>query len=226
MDYEYSNIDGDKRGPSEGHWWLWRANFIGAVLAGSILIAALSSMATFGVMISFKAYSAQQLSCGQTLDEPDTPRQFSCGETFDEAHQRGCTFDPLTLSWLHPKCSLYGQEEFLEVSKNSTNLTWRYYEDKGGSHELGNYEALSDLLPESEYWMTQEQHLHHCMWMLMRAHDAAITPGKRLDSKSASQEHTLHCLEMMVKHASIGLGDRLAQVVVKGHSRDIGWAAC
>lgn len=207
MGYEYTSIDEDRRERS----WLWRATFIGTVLIGAILIAALSSVATIGVMTWDKISRA--------------PKQFSCGETFDEAHQRGCTFDPLTLTWLHPECSLYGSQEF-QISQTSKNSTWEYWEDKGGSLELGGYEALSLLPPGTSYWMTQEQHLNHCMWMLSRAHDAAITPGKRLDSKSSSPEHARHCLDMLVELASIGTGEKLSQVIVKGWSKDIGWTAC
>ncbi|KAK3613805.1 hypothetical protein LTR22_028005, partial [Elasticomyces elasticus] len=149
MDYEYTSIDGDRR----GRWWLWRASFMGAVLAGAILIAALSSVATFGVLTS-SVRTSGVITSGKVSG---APKQFSCGETFDEAHQRGCKFDPMTLTWLHPECSLAGSQEF-QIASNST---WTYWEDKGGSHELGGYEALELLPPGTSYWMTQEQHLYH-----------------------------------------------------------------
>lgn len=224
MDYKYTSIDEDRRARS--HSWSWRAGVIGAVVTGAALVAAVSSLTTFVIMTSAGGQRPQQFSCGETLDEvPSTPR-FSCGETFDEAHQRGCTFDALTLTWLPPQCSTYGAKEFLEISKSSGNGTWQYWEEKGGSNELGGFEALSYLPTGSSYWTTQEEHLHHCMWMLMRVHDAATTPGKRLDSRSSSYEHTKHCLDMLVEQASIGAGEKLSQVIVNGRSLDIGWTAC
>lgn len=208
MDYKYTSIDKDRRERPRDT----RLGFLGAILIVAILSAALSSMATFIVMTSIKVEKHQQ--------------QFSCGETFDEAHQRGCTFDPLTLTWLHPKCSQFGQKEFLEISKTSSNGSWEYWEDSAGLHELGGYETLSYLSAGSSYYTTQEEHLHHCMWMLMRVHDAATNPGKHLDSKSGSYEHTKHCLEMLVEQAKLGAGDSLFQVNVEGLSMDIGWTAC
>jgi hypothetical protein len=220
MDYKYERIDEDRR----ERLWLWKTQFLGAVLLGAAAIAALSSVATVGVMKSLQAQVSRQLCDKDPLVEP--PKQYSCGESFDEAHQRGCTFDALTLTWLHPKCSQYGQKEYLEVSKTSINGSWQFWDDKSGTHELGGYEALT-YLPEGEsYWTTQQEHLHHCMWMLMRVHDAATTPGKRLDTKSGSFEHTKHCLEMLVEQATIGAGENISHINVKGRSMDIGWAAC
>lgn len=214
MDYKYTSVDEDSRGRSS----LWRKEVVGA-----LLIAALSSMATFGVMTTFGVKTTFDVT---TSAKVDMPHQFSCGESFDEAHQRGCTFDALTRSWLHPKCSLYGQQEFKESSKNSSTGSWQYWEDMGGLHHIGNYEALSYLPAGSTYWMTQEEHFHHCMWMLLRIHDAATTPGKRLDSRTSSPEHTMHCLEMLVEYASIGAGEKLSQTIVKAFTLDIGWSAC
>jgi len=221
MDYKYTSIDEDRRPKEGGRWWLWRAQFIGTVLIGAALIAALSSVATLGVI---KIHRPQQFSCSETSEEAH--QQFSCGETFDEAHQRGCTFDALTLTWLHPKCSQYGSQEFLEIAKNSSNGSWQYWDDKSALHELGGYQALSYLPDGATYWTTQEEHLYHCKWMLMRVYDAATTPGKRLDSKSGSHEHTEHCLDMLVEQAIIGAGEKLSQVIVNGRSMDIGWTAC
>lgn len=207
MDYKYASIEENRRRSP----WPWRVAAIGAVLMAAILIAVLSSLATIHLM---------------TPVEHDSPKQFSCGETLDEAHQRGCTFDALTLSWLHPKCSIYGHQQFLEIPKNSSAGTWQYWKDEGGSQEIGNYEAVSMLPPRSRYWTTQEQHLDHCKWMLARIHDAATTPGKRLDTKTASHEHTMHCLEVLVEAAKVGVGEKLSSVIVHGETVDIGWPAC
>lgn len=206
MDYKYTSIDEERR----GRCWPWKRELIAAVL-----IAALSSMATFGVMTSVKAMQGNA--------KVHRSQQFSCGETFDEAHQRGCTFDALTLAWLHPKCSQYGAQEFQETSGNDS---WQYWEDESGLHELGGYEALSHLPGGSSYWTTTEAHLYHCQWLLLRIHDAATTPGKLLDSKSSSYEHTKHCLDVLVEQARIGVGEKLSQVSANGTLVDIGWTVC
>ena len=221
MDYKYTSIDEDRQPIEAGRWWLWKAQFIATLLVGAALIAALSSAATLGVI---KTHNSQLAPCGETPKEAH--QQYSCGETLDEAHQRGCTFDALTLTWLHPKCSQYGAQEFQDVSKNSTFGSWRYWDDKSALHELGGFQALSYLPDGAMYWTTQEAHFHHCKWMLMRVYDAATTADKRLDSKSGSREHTEHCLDMLVAQAIIGAGEKLSQVTVGGRSMDIGWTAC
>lgn len=203
MDYKYISID-EENLEKGGHWWPWKREIISA-----ILIAALSSIATFGIisLLSVK------------IPESD---QFTCGKTFAEAHQRGCIFDPLTLTWLPPECSQHGQQEFLEASGNGT---WHYWEDPDGLLELGTYEALSHLSPGTHYYTTQEQHLNHCMWMLLRVHDA-LTHGKRLSTRTISYEHSKHCLGMLVEEAKIGVGEKLTQVNVKGTAPDVGFSVC
>jgi hypothetical protein len=209
MDYKYTSIEEERR----GRGWTWKRELIAAVLIAT-LSSALSSMATFGVMTSVKAIQGN-------AKEEHRSQQFSCGETFDEAHQRGCTWDALTLTWLHPKCSLYGAQEFQQIGNGS----WQYWADPSGLHELGGYQALSFLPAGSNYYTTSEAHLYHCEWMLLRVHDAATT-GKLLDTKSMSHEHTRHCLDVLVDAARIGFGENLTQVRAEGDIYDIGWNAC
>ena len=219
MDYKYSRIDEERdeaRRAQWSLWWLWRANFIGAVLLGATLIAALSSLATVGVI---------NMTSRTSSTESELPKQYSCGESFDEAHQRGCKFDSLSLTWLHPKCSQYGQEEF-HNSGVTSNDTWEYWEKKGGGHVIGGYEAVALLAPGSFYWTTQEHHLYHCVWMLRRIHDAAVNPGKRLDAESSSAEHAKHCVDMLGKWAAVGVADTLTDITIKGVAMDIGMNAC
>ena len=41
------------------------------------------------------------------------PPRLDCGLSLEEAHAKGCTFDPLSKSWLPAECPRYGMEEYL-----------------------------------------------------------------------------------------------------------------
>lgn len=199
MDYKYASIDGAKR----RRWWLWRWDIVSAIL----ITAVLSSMATLGIVLL------------PSLKVPKESHDLACGETFEEAHLHGCTFDALSVSWLRPECSRHGLQEFLEASGNET---WRYWKDEDGLFEIPTYEALSHLPPGSIYWTTQKEHLYHCMWMVLRLHDA-LDHGTRPDRVAKHYGHAKHCLNMMVEQAKLGLGENLNRIQISG---DTGFNVC
>lgn len=200
MDYDYSSIDEAKhkyRRP-------WRRAVIAAILA-----AALSTIAILG----FTSWT-----WFRTLE----PHKFTCGETLEDAHQRGCIFDSLTLTWLHPECSFHGHQEFLETSGNKT---WHFWQDKHGTVEYASYQSLSLLPPGTTYYVTQGEHLNHCMWNMLRVHDALLN-GKRLDAVTSKYQHSKHCLSMLVEQATFGDKEDLAKVSVAGRTGRIGFNSC
>ena len=224
MNYDYTSLHSEQREKGQAYDRSWKK--VALVVLAIILTAVLSSMATVGIMTSGTLHRLQTAS-----PRPDSSLEassrFSCGETRDEAQRRGCTFDAITLSWLHPGCSKFGHQEFLDVSVASHNGSqWQYWEDRDGLKQLDGYAALSNLSPGSIYWTTSEAHLYHCVWMIWRVYDAAMT-GKRLDAKKASShEHMEHCLKVLADHASIGLGDSLTQIEASGHVHGVGWNSC
>lgn len=205
MDYKYTSIDNTSE-TRPRHWWLsWRREINLAILA-----AILSSMATIGItlLLSHKSMQSQPLSCGTT---------------FEEAHSHGCTFDALTLTWLRPECSQHGNEEFLEATGKET---WRYWEEKkDGIVELGDYQSLAYLPPGSLYLATYEQYLTHCMWILLRVHDA-LEYGKRLDFRSISYEHSKDCLGLLLTEAKRGVGANLTQLSTHAVANEIEYGVC
>ena len=102
---------------------------------------------------------------------------------------------------------------------------WQYWEDIDGRKEIESYEALAYLPPGSKYWTTSEAHLYHCVWMMWRIYDAAMT-GQRLDRKASSHEHVKHCMDILAEQASIGLGESLSQIQADGHVYEVGWNSC
>lgn len=205
MDYKYTSID-DTSETRQGHWWSsWRKEIVSA-----ILIAILSSAATFGI--------ASLLSDRGVQSQP-----VSCGKTFEEAHAHGCTFDALTLTWLRPECSQHGNKEFLDAAGNET---WRYWEEStNGLVELGHYESLAYLAPGSLYLATYDQYLTHCMWILLRVHHA-LEYGQRLDFQSISYEHSKDCLDLLLKEAKRGVGENLTQLSTHAVANEIDYGVC
>lgn len=200
MDYEYSSINERKHSYRKP----WRRAVIVAILTASSLAV---------VILGFVSWKNLRVS------EPD---DFTCGETLEEARQRGCTFDSLTLTWLHPACSLHGHKEFLE---SSGNKTWQFWEDKHGSVEHASYESLSLLPPGTTYYVTQGEHLNHCMWNMLRVHDALVN-GRRLDVVTSKYHHSKHCLSMLVEQATFGVKEDLAEISVAGRTGKIGFNSC
>ena len=200
-DYKYASMNEPNSWPQR----LLRWTVISAIVLLILMIAAF-----FGIT---------SLQASRSPED----RPVSCGNTFEEARDHGCTFDPLTLTWLRPECSLHGQKEF---SESSGHDAWRYWEDKGGSLvEIGGYESLAYLAPGTRYLATYEQFLHHCMWILLRVHHA-LEYGERLDFKTISYEHSKDCLGLLLKEAKAGVGANLTRLSTRAEAPEIGYGVC
>lgn len=206
MDYKYTSI-ADNSETRRAHWWQLSRREIISV----IIIAILSSVATIGI--------TSLLSVRGTQLKP-----LSCGKTFEEASSHGCTFDALTLTWLRPECSQFGNDEF---SKSAGNATWRYWKEevKDGLVELGHFDSLAYLPPGSLYMSTYEQYLNHCMWILLRVHNA-LEYGKRLDYQSISYEHSKDCLNLLLTEAKRGVSENLTQLSTHAVANEIDYGVC
>lgn len=113
-------------------------------------------------------------------------RRYTCGETIEEAVGRGCTFDPLTVTWLPAQCSRAGTDEFLAAKRNDNSL-WKYYLDGNGTAEVAN---LGSRLGDRIYWTTKGEHLSHCAYILIRGAEA-----------QQSGHHTRHCALFLLEAA-------------------------
>lgn len=127
-----------------------------------------------------------------------TPRkEHSCGTTVEEAKVRGCTFDPLTVSWLPTQCSREGYKQFHEFSlKNSL----QYYRDNQSISEIIGPEALSERGGTIGYWTTTGEHLAHCAFIFLRLH-AAMDRALRVDNTALNPLHTSHCVDYLLEAA-------------------------
>lgn len=137
-------------------------------------------------------------------------RQFSCGDSIEEAKTRGCSFDPLNVTWLPHQCSRAATEEFLQANGNDT---WHYYYNQGGSTEVYD---LGSSLGDRIYWTTQGEHLTHCAYILIRAAEAAHS-GQRTDHTSGAMHHTRHCALFLLENSK--LSSHFNEVVTAGNVR-------
>lgn len=105
-----------------------------------------------------------------TLQSTPVVKEYHCGKTKEEAIARGCTFDPLTVSWLPQECSRRQTDEFwadAPITKdNFTNeyeARWRYYD----WDLTERYDGLADLPVYAgvhTYRSTLGEHITHCAY--------------------------------------------------------------
>lgn len=206
MDYTYTSITDTSR-TRRADWWQFSRRDIILV----VLVSILSSAATIGITSLLPEGGEQSQS-------------FGCGKTFEEAKLHGCTFDALTLTWLRPECSIFANDEF---SKSAGNETWQYWREEanGDLVELGPYDSLAYLPPGSLYLATHEQFLTHCVWILLRVHNA-LEYGKRLDFQSISYDHSKDCLSLLLTEAKRGAGENLTQLSTHAVANEIDYGVC
>lgn len=121
-------------------------------------------------------------------------RQYTCGDTIEEAKTRGCSYDPLTLTWLPWQCSREGAAGFATAEDGHA---FHYYADR---HKATEIHDLGSRLGTNIYWSTAGEHLAHCAFIIIRKATSQET-GEPLDHLSASLHHTRHCALMLLEAA-------------------------
>jgi hypothetical protein len=118
-----------------------------------------------------------------------TPARLHCGNSTAEAISRGCTFDPVTVTWLPKECPRDVVDEFLE---SSNAQRYRYWFDLKGEHEIIGYDNLS-MTHDHFYYTTQREHAAHCAFVMLRSYHV-MRRGDRVDQMSDDPHHWHHCL--------------------------------
>jgi hypothetical protein len=116
--------------------------------------------------------------------------KYPCGETAAEAQAKGCVFDIMTMAWQSPEChdpDLY--EEFMMQHPWETE----FYADAQGTIPL----SVEQISQEGQVsWTTRRYFVYHCVFAYKGLH-RAWQRGWRIDSNSASSEHTEVCARVM-----------------------------
>ncbi|KAL9109183.1 MAG: hypothetical protein Q9227_006108 [Pyrenula ochraceoflavens] len=121
------------------------------------------------------------------------PPIYDCGNSTAEAHANGCVFDRLTVSWQPVACSRAETDTWLAYAGDAA---YNYYLDREGKELLTEHQ-LSHL-GETWYWSTMREHLSHCLYLMLRFHDAA-GKGERVDSIAANPHHARHCVKNVLR---------------------------
>ena len=118
----------------------------------------------------------------------DHPRHHvtnTCGGSIEDATAKGCSFDPMSFSWLPPDC--YDQElidQFLQLRD------WTWYINDNGTQAARKEDVLAGKY--DHLYVTDAYHQFHCTYMWRKLHRAVLRDGL-VDSYIGSYKHTAHC---------------------------------
>jgi hypothetical protein len=118
-----------------------------------------------------------------------TPKEH-CGKSREEAISHGCSFDPISTTWLPASCSRKWTEEFLNVSGVGF-----YAADGSDAHEID----LSAQPINSTYLISRGQHVAHCLYLFLRMIDA---PKGVPTTIASSSSHRDHCARMIIQEST------------------------
>ncbi|CAG8971667.1 hypothetical protein HYALB_00003135 [Hymenoscyphus albidus] len=115
-----------------------------------------------------------------------------CGSSSSSARSKGCIFDLMLTSWVHPDCS---DPELMENYLSAHNYSW--FSDKALTQPLS-----SEYMRKGTYvemYTDNYYHFAHCgyAWeMQMRKWRS----GRPIDSVLWGYHHTVHCATALVNH--------------------------
>ncbi|KAJ5055174.1 hypothetical protein J3E72DRAFT_175452, partial [Bipolaris maydis] len=121
-------------------------------------------------------------------------QKYNCGNSIEDAIAKGCSYDPLTLTWLPKPCSREGAADFATANNGNS---FYYYTDR---HKTSKILDLGSRLGTNIYWSTAGEHLAHCAFIIIRK-AAAEENNEPLDHLSSSFHHTRHCALMLLEAA-------------------------
>lgn len=166
--------------------------FLGLTTMAAIL--ALSSAFT-----TTKSSHARKMPDAPNGSDPTTglPLSWShgdCGNSPEHAVARGCRYSIVLHAWLPKSCLAEADEE--DTRSMYKDSEW-YYESASGRNltmeelHAGDYEYFTTTI---------DWHFTHCMYVWKRLHRVMLDPSQELDSYTASDHHTNHCVHMIGGH--------------------------
>ncbi len=179
-EYEYQPVPDPGPEPSlpkaRASWWPSRRDCILVAVAG-----VLAGLLTFLAVRGPWPWPRQTAHVRQ-----------DCGNSSAEALAQGCTFDPLTFTWLPARCPRDMLNEFLDYSGREP---WKYWMDKAGTVPVRD--DYQEVLQGTWYWTTNAEHLTHCVFMVLRYYKITER-GETPDRLTMSYGHTKHCLMLLL----------------------------
>ena len=131
-----------------------------------------------------------------------------CGTSAEEARARGCVFEVTGFSWVTRDCyDPETEQDFLEhIATNDIKL----YRDYNFTIEIPMDEVR--LGNGDGYYVYQEYHAVHCMFLIQKMHKAFIL-GKPLDGYTMPFSHTKHCIRQALLPPGARNNDHQASVI-------------
>ena len=114
---------------------------------------------------------------------PATLLRRPCGNSSAEAKSLGCEFDVISFCWLPEECL---DRELTEEFRQAGD--WRYYTDLNKTSQISEEEFGNN---EKTVFLTNELHVAHCAFDLMKFH-RALANGRKIHSEQRLS-HTHHC---------------------------------
>lgn len=115
--------------------------------------------------------------------------------TASDATTRGCVYDIISGSWVHPEC----HDAELEAEFLAHQPPWKWWADEQRTQEVSVDElrATGGLNPTG-YFVTPEYHDYHCAYTWRKLH-RAIEGSGLIDEHIGGMRHTNHCSSTMYR---------------------------
>ena len=126
-------------------------------------------------------------------------RTLHCGNNTTDARALGCQFDSLSFSWIPTEC--------IDVKTDADYqqaVLWQGYSDSTATKVLSTEEMSERVWPHT-YWSSRREHVVHCAFTWQRQHKGYLEGGLKMDDNVRSYEHTLHCMDILMSYAGMGM---------------------
>jgi hypothetical protein len=194
--------DGEERkNPGKG---LRRRNWISWIPISASFLLGLATMGVIMLLTSASATpAARHMPPIRNGSDPDTglPLSWSngdCGNSPQDAKTRGCQYSIVLHAWLPESCLT---EADTEDAKDMYEGSEWYYESGASGQNLTLEELGAGDYPW--FYTTMDWHSTHCMYVWKRLHRVVLDPSQELDSYTAGEHHTHHCVDMIAGGRSL-----------------------
>lgn len=153
---------------------------LGATVVALLVITAGFLLVGFGLLRSFPI--------------PDTGEELipHCGHSPDEARSRGCHYEPLMTSWMHPLCFF---QEVVDLYEDIYDK-WAWYHDPGLTKPINHPHEL-DSLRAGNYSLVftsgSNAHEVHCLYTWRKLNFAMQHNRTWIDARALEYSHSDHC---------------------------------
>ncbi|KND86290.1 hypothetical protein TOPH_09081 [Tolypocladium ophioglossoides CBS 100239] len=140
----------------------------------------------------------------------------NCGATLGEAVAMGCKYDPLSVSWLPPRCR--DDELTAEFNQAGPGGEWPYWADRNMTQPLTIQQVgalAAKSIEDAQFWTTFGWHVSHCSFYWRKEHrmrEKRMEVERRYDRES----HIKHFHMMFMSRTALNETNTKAAVRLGG----------